>query len=295
MLASSLPRLVALSAACLLGVCQATAGAGQIGKVLEGRTFQSDALGREWAYSIYLPPDYDTSEREYPVVYMLHGIGGDHTRWFRDGDAAAIADSLIAAALIPPVILVSADGSQSFWVDSDPVGAFGPIETAFVEDLVPHVDRTYRTMETRRGRMVLGNSMGGYGALHVAFKHPEMFRAVAALSPAIRADSVYPVPGPAFGEPFDPSRYAAENPFTLLESFRTRGGDLALPVYLVAGDADFRAWLMEGTMDFHLALYEADLPTELRIVDGRHDWALWRSTLGSSLVFVTGRSQGTAR
>ena len=90
---SQFSRTTLWSSACLLAVLQATPLAGQSGRVLEGRTLQSEALGSAWSYSIYLPPDYDTSEREYPVVYMLHGIGGSHTAWFRYGDAAAVADS----------------------------------------------------------------------------------------------------------------------------------------------------------------------------------------------------------
>src|SRR3972149_5235513 len=81
----------------------------QQGRVLEGRTLQSRALGREWAYTIYLPPDYETSQRAYPVFYLLHGYGCEHTNWARYGDAQMTADSLIAASALPPVILVMPD------------------------------------------------------------------------------------------------------------------------------------------------------------------------------------------
>lgn len=110
----------------------------QQGRVLEGQTFHSDVLDRKWAYTIYLPPGYESSERAYPVFYLLHGLGGDHTGWVRYGRADMTADSLIAAAAIPPVILVMPDGGRSFWLDSDPVTGFGAVETALLQDLIPH-------------------------------------------------------------------------------------------------------------------------------------------------------------
>ena len=112
------PRLLVFVACFTALVVSAAA---QQGRVLEGRTFHSDVLDREWAYTIYLPSGYDSSERAYPVFYLLHGLGGNHTGFVRSGSADMIAVSLIAAAEIPPVILVMPDGSRSFWLDSDPV------------------------------------------------------------------------------------------------------------------------------------------------------------------------------
>ena len=205
-----------------------TAGAdAQQGRVLEGQTFHSDVLDRKWAYTIYLPPGYESSERAYPVFYLLHGLGGDHTGWVRYGRADMTADSLIAAAAIPPVILVMPDGGRSFWLDSDPVTGFGAVETALLQDLIPHVDEKYRTISTRRARMIAGLSMGGYGALRLAFRHPELFGAVAALSPSIwRSFPAGPPAGdepssPAFGVPFEPAQWAAETPWASV----SQGGD----------------------------------------------------------------------
>jgi S-formylglutathione hydrolase FrmB len=254
------------------------------GRVLEGRTFQSPALGREWAYTVYLPPGYEGDERAYPSFYLLHGYGGEHTNWARYGDAAMTADSLIAAGAIPPVILVMPDGQNSYWVDSDAGSGFGAVETALVQDLVPHVDRTYRTIPLRRARMIGGLSMGGYGAVHLALKHPELFGAAASLTGALsrvppeRTESLTP----AFGDPFDAARWQAENPFALIAPLQA--SELRLPIYLTVGDDDGTR-LLEGAVDFHAALRAAELPSELRITDGPHSWEVWDHALRETLVF----------
>ncbi len=196
----------------------ATSAEAQQGRVLEAQTFHSDALDRDWPYTIYLPPGYDSSERAYPVFYLLHGLGANHTSWVRIGNANTIADSMIASGDIPPVSLVWPDGSRSMWLDSDPVTGFGAIETALIQDLIPHVDERYRTISTRNARMISGFSMGGYGALRLAFRNPEMFGAVSGLSPAMwRTFPQGPPignepPTPAFGVPFEPAKWEAETP-----------------------------------------------------------------------------------
>ena len=230
----------------------APAAHAQQGRVLEGRTFHSQALGRDWAYTIYLPPDYETSQRAYPVFYLLHGYGGEHTNWARYGDAQMTADSLIAASALPPVILVMADGKNSSYVDSDPVTGYGAMETAIVQDLIPHIDATYRTIPTRRARMIGGLSMGGYGAIHTAFKHPELFGAAASLSGGLSRnppESAGPATAPTpWGIPFDAERWQAESPFTWIPSLKQKVEEARLQVYISVGDDD-NARIVEGAVD----------------------------------------------
>lgn len=260
----------------------------QGGRVLEGRTLASKALGREWAYTIYLPPDYERSERAYPVFYLLHGMGGEHTNWARYGDAQMTADSLIAASALPPVILVMPDGKNSSYVDSDPTTGYGAMETALVQDLIPHIDATYRTIPTRRARMIGGLSMGGYGAIHTAFKHPELFGAAATLSGGISRTPPRPTEPPKpptpWGIPFDAERWEAESPFTWIPSLKEKAADYRLQVYISTGDDD-DARIVEGAVDLYNALRAEDLPAELRITDGAHTWEVWDQGMREAMLF----------
>ena len=153
---------------------------------LHYRTFKSHLAGSEVSYLVYLPPDYETSTtRRYPVVYWLHGFEGN-TR------AGAVfvkpLDVAIHAGQAPAMIVVLVNGLRaSFYCDS-PDGR-RPVDRVITRELIPHVDQTYRTMAARETRAVEGFSMGGYGAAHLGFKHPELFGLVSILSGAL-TDSV---------------------------------------------------------------------------------------------------------
>jgi enterochelin esterase family protein len=276
--------IMAMAVVAILG--SSATGLAQSGRVLENQSFRSAALGRELRYAIYLPPGYDYDQRHYLTVYLLHGYSGDHTNWVRLGEAARTADSLIGADSIPPVILVMPDGRNSWYVDSDPGSGSGAYETAIVEDLIRHIDGQYRTISERRGRMIAGLSMGGYGALHLAFKHPELFGAAASLSGALwtgEPDRLGLLEG-AFGEPFDPEVWARENPFAWVS--RPKELDLRLPTYLTVGDDD-RLALYRGAVDFYAALARAEMRAELRITDGGHGWGVWAAALRETLLFFS--------
>jgi S-formylglutathione hydrolase FrmB len=144
-------------------------------------TFRSDSMGVDVGYNVYLPPDYATNAaRRYPVVYWLHGLGGNET----SGVFPADADAAVRAAAVPPLILVSANGgARTRYHDS----ADGRImaDTLIAKELVAHVDKTYRTIASRAGRSVQGMSMGGNGALKFAFRYPDLFGSAVAFAPAL--------------------------------------------------------------------------------------------------------------
>ena len=146
---------------------------------VEHHTFQSAVLGREVGYRVYLPPSYETdARRRFPVVYWLHGRGGSESR---DSFPSATVDKAIEAGDLPPFIVVYANGGQATqWTDwSD-----GTVrsETLFVRELIPHIDRSYRTLPHRSGRALQGMSMGASGAVRLAFKHPNLFGSVVAFA-----------------------------------------------------------------------------------------------------------------
>ena len=139
------------------------------------------------SYRLYLPPDYDSNPaRRYPVIYFLHGRSVDSKRPITAGYIARI-DAAIRRGVMPPTIVVIPQGLNTGWyVDAQDGQA--PIESVIIKDLIPHVDTTYRTIATRDARAIEGHSMGGYGALHIGFKYPQLFTAVTGNSAALVED-----------------------------------------------------------------------------------------------------------
>ncbi|MBV6443191.1 MAG: hypothetical protein EPGJADBJ_04920 [Saprospiraceae bacterium] len=155
----------------------------QQGTLKESLQVKSATLGKEVEYSIYLPSDYETSNRRYPVLYLLHGYTDDETAWTQFGEANLIADRLSQAGEIPSMIIVMPDAGVSWYVNS----ADGKVlyEDFFIKELIPHIDATYRTRNSKEFRAIAGLSMGGHGSLIMAMKHPDLFTAAAPLSAGI--------------------------------------------------------------------------------------------------------------
>jgi enterochelin esterase-like enzyme len=154
-----------------------------VGFLVDDRLF-SPIIGESFRYRVYLPPDYlRAPTRRYPVLYMLHGNGGNYTEW-SDSYLPEQADRMVAAGEIPPLIIVMPDDAEStYWANwSD-----GPRWADYVvEDVVSTMDQRYRTLPDPRSRAVGGMSMGGLGALNLAFQRPDVFGVVGGHSPSVR-------------------------------------------------------------------------------------------------------------
>jgi endo-1,4-beta-xylanase len=145
------------------------------------RTFRSRVIERDVSYLVYLPPGYESSEKRYPVVYWLHGVGG---RQEASGAFAALVDEAIRARRAPEMIVIGVNGMRtSMWADSHDGEV--PMARIVVEDLVPHVDGAYRTIAGREGRGIEGFSMGGFGAAVLAARYPDRFGLMSVLSGAM--------------------------------------------------------------------------------------------------------------
>ena len=145
---------------------------GQLPEGVTHRTFPSKALGRDVGYCIYLPPGYATdAARRHPVIYNLHGAGGNELHSF--SSAKALHDGIVAGRWAPMILVLPNGGSHTFYKNS----ADGklPAETLIIRELIPHIDTTYRTIASRAGRAIEGFSMGGRGATRLAMKYPELF------------------------------------------------------------------------------------------------------------------------
>lgn len=249
---------------------------------------KSPALGRALTYNVYLPTGYaENTNVRYPVMYLLHGNGGNRNDWHVKGKMQSTVDDLVAKGQIPPAIFIMPDANTNWYVDLKE-----KMETAFIDDLMPHVEKTYRTINAREGRVVGGLSMGGYGALRFVLKYPEKFQAAALLSPAI-----YNPEPPAdssarhvkvFAESNTDGTYSKNvwqqyNYPALMDGFLTKG--IKVPMYINSGDDDEFAIEADATL-LYSQLRKAKQPAELRIVNGKHEWMVWETTLGDSLKYV---------
>ena len=247
------------------------------------REFDSAALQRKWSYAVYLPDGYETSNLKYPVLYLLHGHGQDLYAWTNFGHIQPTADELIAHGEIPPAIIVMPDAGMTWYVDRKE-----KMETAVIRDLVGDVQQTFRVIDDRKGRVIAGLSMGGYGALRFVLKYPEMFAAAGLLSPAIY-DSEPPQNSGArragvFGAAeFDAQVWKELNYPALWDAYLAK--KVAVPMYINSGDDDDFFIEAEATRLYSL-LRKNGQPAELRIVDGAHKWPVWESTIGDAMRYV---------
>ncbi len=264
-------------------------------KVLERVKMNSKILGGDVTYSVYLPADYATSQRAYPVTYLLHGYSGDDADWIQFGQIDRLADKAIAEGKIAPMIIIMPDGNNDFYINN----ASGTVkyDDFFVNELIPTVEKTYRIKTDKTYRGICGLSMGGYGSMIMALKHPDLFSATAPLSAAFfednditkMDDNWYKVSiGPIFGKDLKgkdrltPLHYA-NNIHTLIE--KTNVDDLKkVRYYIDCGDDDF---LINGNMAAHKALKDKGVPHEFRVKDGGHTWDYWRGSVIDALAFIS--------
>jgi enterochelin esterase-like enzyme len=217
------------------------------------------ASGTEEVYRIYLPPDYDSTQRRYPVLYLLHGWPYDETHWDSLG-ASSIADGRIQEGTLPPFIIVSPRGRQDIYVRTS--GGQSSFEDLLVNDLVPHIDTTYRTWPNRESRAIGGISRGGVWALEISMLHPDLFATVGAHSPALSVNMA-------------PTLY---DPFHLLQSPSVR----TLRVFLDAGDTD---WTLPSVELLYEDLTQQGVLSQFTVRAGGHQNAFWAAGVTEYLSF----------
>ncbi len=251
--------------------------------------FQSEALGREVSYVVDLPPGYEGASptRRYPVVYVLHGLFEGPGFWERRGLAELVAQ-LREKKAIPEFLIVAVDGGNSFFVNSKQ-GRYFDLVT---KDLPAHVESTFRVIPGRAGRALLGVSMGGYAALHIAFERPGLFAAVATHSAMLleRVPSAEQGVGrwhmaaftAVFGDPIDPALWAENDPLAWARKVDPK----AVPaLYFDCGSED-RYGLFVGNGDLHRILQDRGIPNTFELAPGNHGYEFVRTRLEKSLGFL---------
>ena len=264
-----------------------------MGKVIEEKTVKSTILNKNVKYTIYLPADYDRSERSYPVVYLLHGYSDDQTGWLQFGEINRYADKAIADGIIPPIIIVMPNGDSSFYINS--YDGKENYEDFFIKEFMPTIEKAYRIKAEKRYRGVAGLSMGGYGSLIYSLKHPELFAAAAPLSAAVISDDdIINMPddrwehfGPLYGRGLK-GKDRLNKAFydnSILKIVETKSVDDLKKVryWIDCGDDDF---LTKGNCLLHILLTDKKVPHEYRVRDGAHNWTYWRTGIVDALKFI---------
>src|SRR5512133_590216 len=157
---------------------------GQTGKVKDNLTVASKILKMDRKYAVYLPPDYETSERSYPVLYLLHGAGDDQTGWVQFGEVLTIADEAIKSGLATAMIIVMPDANTGTRGYVNDIKGEWRYEDFFFQEFIPFIEKEYRIKADKRYRAIAGLSMGGEGTFIYALHHPELFSAACPLSAA---------------------------------------------------------------------------------------------------------------
>jgi S-formylglutathione hydrolase FrmB len=244
------------------------------------RPFRSAILGSSVRYCVFLPASYSTPEaktRRYPVLYLLHGLGGNEREIALSGEWTLLQD-LRRDHKAGDFLVVAPDGGATFYVNSrDGKTLYGDF---FVREFMPFIDRTYRVRAERAARGITGFSMGGYGALRIAFAHPELFGSVSAHSAAVMRDPPQGVNAGAsagnvaarlltnvFGNPIDQKFWDLNSPFLLAKK-----NSLMLSktkIYFDCGTEDSYGF-NHGASELDQALNFSMVPHEFHLYPGGH-------------------------
>ncbi len=256
-----------------------------MGKV-EYKSMPSKILGEDREYAIYLPPNYETNtDKEYPVLYLLHGGGGSHKDWPGRGHVADVANQLMASNEATEMIIVCPEAGKTFMnYFNNPDWRF---EDYFFEELIPHIESTFRAKTDKANRAVAGLSMGGGGTIVYAAHHPELFCAAYAMSSYVyRHDNLFWID---FNDPVQKKvhQLVEDNNCVKLIQNADKASVEAMQTlnwFIDCGDDDFT---FKANLEFVMAMNEAKIPLQFRVRDGGHTWEYWHSALYIALPFVS--------
>ena len=261
----------------------------QSGVVMDNLYLDSKILNGERKYAVYLPPDYQTSKRDYPVLYLLHGAGDDQTGWVQFGEVLHLADKSIKSGKATPMVIVMPDaqtGQKGYFNSLDKKWNY---EDFFFQEFIPFIEKKYRIKPAKRFRAIAGLSMGGGGSFIYALRHPEIFSSSCPLSGdmgSLSYDDFYQKNIEKltnYSREYIYNYYSNHNALSLIKN-QTNEKLRSVGWYLDCGDDDF---LYEGNSMVHIALKKRDITHEYRVRDGAHNWTYWRNALPSVLMFVS--------
>ena len=239
---------------------------------VENHKLNSKLMAREMPYRVVLPINYKSEKAQrYPVLYLLHGLTGHFDNWTDKSKLAEYAAKY-------DYMIVTPEGNNGWYSDSATIPN-DRYETYITQELIPEIDKNFRTVADRNHRAVAGLSMGGYGSIKFGLKYPQMFALVGSFSGALGAASFSEKNAGGVGKSID-AIFGAEDGenrksndiFRMVKEISAdKIKDLPF-IYLDCGTEDF---LFKNNRDFVNLLLDKKIPHEFRQLPGAHDWKFW--------------------
>jgi S-formylglutathione hydrolase FrmB len=243
------------------------------------KTLMSDVLKKQVSYNVVLPAAYGNDDRKYPVIYLLHGAWGGFDDWNTKSGVAAYA-------AMTDFIVVMPDSNGNSWYNDSP--GSGRVETYITDELRKDVEKSYRTINTRSGRALVGLSMGGYGALHLATEHNQLYCAAASLSGAVAwGTSTFDKNLSTMAKDLYPNEtelnYLQDALIPSVLKHLKNGNYEGPSLYFDCGKEDF---LIKSNQELETALLSKQIPHEYAEFDGAHTWTYWDGHIRDAFQFM---------
>ncbi len=258
------------------------------------KSLSSKIMNREMSYSMLLPEDYYSSADSFPVIYLLHGFGGNQNSWLERCRINELVDSLKLNMNLSDFIFVMPDADKSYFINNYDSSYMFSDYLSF--ELVPAIDSLYRTKPVCNSRAIMGLSMGGFGAIINGIKHQKQFGSVVALSAAIRTEAIFRnlqqdryekyfsnVFGPALSDSARITNHWKKNsPYALMDTSLVKSLR-EINWYIDCGMSDF---LLPANEAFHQLLLKNNIPHEYHVRPGKHNWAYWYKSTVHGLLYL---------
>ena len=260
------------------------------GKVVTD-SLESKVLGASVKYNVYLPSGFDKSDKQYPVIYMLHGLSDTYTSWVERGGMQTVADELIGTGELREVVIIMPNAGgpdiHNTWNGYFNMPGWN-YEDFFFKEFLPQIERKYRIISDKGHRAVMGLSMGGGGSTVYCQRHPDMFSSCYAMSAWLENKQ-----GQVGGKDLkkDKLYYVSNsvNEHSAL-AFIDNADDATLQAlrtvkwFFDCGDDDF---LVRLSFELHMKMKEKGVKSELRVRNGVHNWEYWHTALRTALPFAS--------
>lgn len=245
----------------------------------------STAMGKTYKAAVVLPNSYSKSKAAFPVMYLLHGAYGHFSDWLKNTPNKKLVHNL--ADQYNMIIVMPEGETFSFYLDS-PVNKESQFETFITQEVIQKVDKTYRTISNRNGRVITGLSMGGHGALYLSGRHPDLFCAAGSMSGAVdmsvmlNRDSsaqVVKLMQPVFGDKSGSTElYEQNSVLRMADKLKAN----KLPLIIDCGVDDF---LIEPNRELHRRLVYNKVDHDYTERPGAHTWDYWENSLPYHVLF----------